>query len=188
MTPLFLNWMLGKCPEKPLQRNFHNIAFSALHHIQMSWCIIAHHHPPLRGIKRTGVVHNPDISLVWKCWKFWELLLLAETEKPRTGKATELFVFQDFGRVPVDSVKAGDICAITGLPDVSIGETLCNTDDIIPLPSISVSSNFIIAILNYILASRASASSPVSKSRGIIWSTCYAVQKQSNQHSGQTWL
>ena len=70
--------------------------------------------------------------------------------------------------MPVDSVKAGDICAITGLPDVSIGETLCNTDDIIPLPSISVSSGFIIANLHYILVSRVSASSPVSNNQSKI--------------------
>lgn len=60
-------------------------------------------------------------------------------DRTRTGKVAELFVFNNFSRVPVDEVKAGDICAVTGLPNVGIGETLCNTDNIIPLPAISVS-------------------------------------------------
>ena len=63
----------------------------------------------------------------------------AEYEKVKTGRLAEVFVFSNFTRVPVEDVIAGDICAVTGLPDVSIGETICNTDDIIPLPSISVS-------------------------------------------------
>lgn len=56
----------------------------------------------------------------------------------KTGKLAEVFVFSNFTRIPVEEVIAGDICAVTGLSDVSIGETICNTDDLIPLPSISV--------------------------------------------------
>ena len=63
---------------------------------------------------------------------------LAEYEKVKTGKLAEVFVFSNFSRVPVEEVIAGDICAVTGLSDVSIGETICNTGDVIPLPSISV--------------------------------------------------
>jgi GTP-binding protein len=59
-------------------------------------------------------------------------------EKVKTGKMSEVFVFSNFTRVPVDEVVAGDICAVTGLGDVSIGETLCNTDNLIPLPAISI--------------------------------------------------
>ena len=62
----------------------------------------------------------------------------AEVEKPRTGKLAELFVYNNFSRMPVERVEAGDICAITGLSDVMIGETLCNPQDIRPLPSIAV--------------------------------------------------
>lgn len=62
----------------------------------------------------------------------------AEYEKLKTGKLAEVFVFSNFTRVPVEEVIAGDICAVTGLSDVSIGETICNTNDVIPLPSISV--------------------------------------------------
>lgn len=58
--------------------------------------------------------------------------------KMKTGKMSEIFVFSNFTKVPVDEVVAGDICAITGLGDVSIGETICNTDNLIPLPAISI--------------------------------------------------
>ncbi|CAL8466846.1 g6382 [Coccomyxa elongata] len=59
-------------------------------------------------------------------------------EKLRAGKVSELFVYDNFSRVPVDTVDAGDICALTGLSDVSIGETVCSREDPQPLPTITV--------------------------------------------------
>ena len=47
-------------------------------------------------------------------------------------------MYDNFSRVPVDSVDAGDICAITGLSDVSIGETVCDKANPQPLPTITV--------------------------------------------------
>lgn len=61
-----------------------------------------------------------------------------EELKPRTGKITELFVYSDFARVNVDEVKAGDICAFTGIQNVSIGDTICSKDFPMPLPTITV--------------------------------------------------
>jgi GTP-binding protein len=59
-------------------------------------------------------------------------------EEPRKGKITELFVYDNFNRVPVDKVIAGDICCLTGLADVSIGDTLCDPANQEPLPTIAV--------------------------------------------------
>ena len=59
-------------------------------------------------------------------------------EKPRAGKLAEVFVYDNFARVPVDSVLAGDICAVTGLAEVSIGDTICDRLDVRPLPAIQV--------------------------------------------------
>jgi GTP-binding protein len=56
----------------------------------------------------------------------------------RKGKVTELFVYDNFNRKPVDSVVAGDICCLTGLADVSIGDTLCDPSAQEPLPTIAV--------------------------------------------------
>ncbi|DBB06337.1 TPA: hypothetical protein ACH3X1_011906 [Trebouxia sp. C0004] len=59
-------------------------------------------------------------------------------EKPKTGKIAELFVYDNFNRVPAERVEAGDICAFTGLGDVGIGETVCARDSPIALPTIEV--------------------------------------------------
>ena len=55
----------------------------------------------------------------------------------RNGKVTEVFIYNNFVRSPVDSVGAGDICAIAGLPDVMIGETIM-VEGSKPLPTITV--------------------------------------------------
>lgn len=58
--------------------------------------------------------------------------------KPRPGKVAELFVYDQFNRVNADRVEAGDIVALTGLAEVSIGETLCDPKAPEPLPTIEV--------------------------------------------------
>ncbi|MES2731084.1 MAG: translational GTPase TypA [Bacteroidota bacterium] len=50
----------------------------------------------------------------------------------------ELQVFEGLGRVKVSEVKAGEICAITGLEDFEIGDTLADADKPEPLPRISI--------------------------------------------------
>jgi GTP-binding protein len=62
-------------------------------------------------------------------------LLLSQS---RQQKINDLFVYSNFSRVPVEEVKAGDICALTGLPDIKIGETICSREAPIPLPTIKV--------------------------------------------------
>ena len=56
---------------------------------------------------------------------------------PRPGKLAELFVFDNFARKSVDRVEAGDICAICGVQDIGIGETILSGASE-PLPSIKV--------------------------------------------------
>jgi predicted membrane GTPase involved in stress response len=43
-----------------------------------------------------------------------------EPGKVRKGKVNELFVYDNFNRVQVDEVKAGDICAFTGIGDIGV--------------------------------------------------------------------
>ena len=64
---------------------------------------------------------------------------------------SELFVYDNFSRVPVDVVQAGDICALTGLSDVSIGETVCSRENPVPLPTITVSICTMCSCLQFIL-------------------------------------
>ena len=62
----------------------------------------------------------------------------ADSVKTKTGKIAELFVYDNFNRVPAEQVEAGDICAFTGLSDVGIGETVCARDAPNALPTIEV--------------------------------------------------
>ncbi|OVA06077.1 Translation elongation factor EFG [Macleaya cordata] len=59
-------------------------------------------------------------------------------EECRFGKVSELFVYENFSRVPVDIVKAGDICAVCGISDILIGETIADKNSGRPLPAIKV--------------------------------------------------
>ena len=53
-------------------------------------------------------------------------------------RITELYVTEALDRVDADEVGPGEIIAIAGLPDVTIGETLTDPDDPRPLPVIHV--------------------------------------------------
>ena len=53
-------------------------------------------------------------------------------------KITELYVTESLERVDADEASAGEIIAIAGLPDVTIGETLADSEDPRPLPVIAV--------------------------------------------------
>ena len=53
-------------------------------------------------------------------------------------RISELLATVALDRVPTDEVGPGDICAVAGLPDVTIGETLADPDDPRPLPVITV--------------------------------------------------
>jgi len=66
------------------------------------------------------------------------LVLLAGDGSAKRGKVKELFVFEGLGRRKVESVQAGDLCAVVGLEDFQIGDTLCDVDAPEPLPLIKV--------------------------------------------------
>lgn len=51
---------------------------------------------------------------------------------------TSVMVFDGLGRVDVDEAQAGDIVAIAGIPDITIGETITDPDHPMPLPTIHI--------------------------------------------------
>ena len=53
-------------------------------------------------------------------------------------KITELYVAEALDRVDASEAGAGEICAIAGLAEVTIGETLADADHPVPLPAITV--------------------------------------------------
>ncbi|MDX1416817.1 MAG: translational GTPase TypA [Candidatus Promineifilaceae bacterium] len=56
----------------------------------------------------------------------------------RPAKVAQVFTFRDLQRFEQSAVHAGDIVAVTGIPDVGIGDTLADPDDPNPLPPITV--------------------------------------------------
>lgn len=54
------------------------------------------------------------------------------------GRITALYGFEANGRTPVDSAKAGDIVAFSGITDVTIGNTLCDPANVKPLPFLKI--------------------------------------------------
>jgi GTP-binding protein len=54
------------------------------------------------------------------------------------GKVTELYASRALERIDVDEAGPGEIVAVAGFPEVTIGETLADADDPRPLPAILV--------------------------------------------------
>lgn len=50
----------------------------------------------------------------------------------------QLFVFDGLNRMEVDTVLNGDICAIVGIDDIEIGDTITSTENPEPLPIIAI--------------------------------------------------
>jgi GTP-binding protein len=55
-----------------------------------------------------------------------------------SARVTELYVTEALDRVPAEEAGPGEIVAIAGLPDVTIGETIADPDDPRPLPVTTV--------------------------------------------------
>ena len=50
----------------------------------------------------------------------------------------KLFGYYGYDRIEIESAEAGDIVAIAGLSDISVGETICNMGDNLPLPILHI--------------------------------------------------
>ena len=50
----------------------------------------------------------------------------------------KLFGFYGYKRIEIESAEAGDIVAVAGLADISVGETLCSPSDVLPLPKLHI--------------------------------------------------
>ncbi|MBR2678229.1 MAG: translational GTPase TypA [Bacilli bacterium] len=50
----------------------------------------------------------------------------------------KLFGYYGYNRIEIEEAEAGDIIAIAGLADISVGETICNNDNILPLPLLHI--------------------------------------------------
>jgi len=66
------------------------------------------------------------------------LAVIKRDGSARSAVVKQLYIFDGLGRRRVESVACGDICAVVGLPDVEIGDTLADPAAPEPLPLIAV--------------------------------------------------
>ena len=58
----------------------------------------------------------------------------------RKAKAVSLYQFEGLARVPVSEASAGNIIAMSGIGDITIGDTICAPDCVEPLPFVKISA------------------------------------------------
>ena len=63
--------------------------------------------------------HNPDLQ--------------------QKGKVVALYTYDGLGKTPITEAGAGEIVALSGMADITIGRTLCAPDTIEPLPFVKIS-------------------------------------------------
>ena len=59
---------------------------------------------------------------------------------PRRAKAVSLYEFSGLAKVPVTEATAGNIIAMSGIGDVTIGDTICAVGTVEPLPFVKISA------------------------------------------------
>ena len=67
-----------------------------------------------------------------------KIALLKRDGKNEAHNITELYLFAGLGREKADHVEAGDICAVVGIEDVDIGDTIAAAEHPVALPLIDV--------------------------------------------------
>jgi len=54
------------------------------------------------------------------------------------AKVLKLYLFDKLGRVEAEEVQAGDVCAVVGIENVEIGDTICHREHVRPMPRLTV--------------------------------------------------
>ncbi|MCX6751640.1 MAG: translational GTPase TypA [Candidatus Nomurabacteria bacterium] len=67
-----------------------------------------------------------------------QVFIKGEQASTRTGKITKLFGFEGIARKEVSEATSGDIVLLAGIPDIYIGETICEDESVEQLPHIAI--------------------------------------------------
>ena len=79
-----------------------------------------------------GRVHNGKI-------KTGEMVTCCRLDgSTKQFRIQKLFGYYGYNRVEIQEAEAGDIIAIAGLADISVGETVCDNNNILPLPTLHI--------------------------------------------------
>lgn len=66
------------------------------------------------------------------------ILVCDDKGNVRNKQTSQIFVYKGLTRVSVEEAHSGDIVVVAGIADISIGETLCDKDNILPMESIEI--------------------------------------------------
>ena len=62
-----------------------------------------------------------------------------DPEIKQKGKVVALYAFDGLGKAPIQEASAGEIVALSGMANITIGRTLCDTAEVKPLPFVKIS-------------------------------------------------
>ena len=62
-----------------------------------------------------------------------------DPEMRQKGKVVALYAYDGLGKTPIQEAGAGEIVALSGMADITIGRTLCAPDVVEPLPFVKIS-------------------------------------------------
>lgn len=77
------------------------------------------------------------------------IIISKRDDTSKRGKIGRLYVYEGMARKEVDVAYAGDMIIVSGINDISIGETICDPDHVEPMPIVAIeeptlSMNFLI--------------------------------------------
>lgn len=67
-----------------------------------------------------------------------EIVVCNADGKEKTVKVTNLYVFEGLNKIGADEASTGEIVAISGIEDISIGDTLCAVGAVEPIPFVNI--------------------------------------------------
>jgi GTP-binding protein len=67
-----------------------------------------------------------------------QVAVMNHEDQVASGRINQVLGFKGLERIPVDEAEAGDIIIISGLEDIGIGVTICDKDNPVGLPMLSV--------------------------------------------------
>ena len=63
---------------------------------------------------------------------------LVNENKLQRGKTNQIFVYKGLSRASVEEAQCGEICMVSGFPDINIGDTICPVGNPNPMPTIKI--------------------------------------------------
>ena len=90
----------------------------------------------------------------------------------RKGKISKLFVFEGITRKEVEQAESGDVVLLAGIPDIYIGETLCEDESVERRPAIAIdeptlSLNFLVMASTSIIIQKTNSKAPINIRKNI---------------------